>query len=87
MRIGPMEIIIVLVIVVLIFGIGKLPELGKSLGQGLRSFKKAQDEMDTEVKSIKTSMEGKPVVAAKEMGPTTECPTPSPPPAPSNDED
>ena len=88
MKIGPMEIVIVLLIVVLIFGIGKLPELGKSLGQGLRSFKKAQDEMDTEVKSVKASLEDKPAATAKEMpGPTTECPTPPPLPAPSNDED
>ncbi len=88
MKIGPMEIIIVLVIVILIFGVGKLPELGKSLGQGLRSFKKAQDEVDTEVKSIKTSMEDKPAAAAeKTLGPTTDCPAPPPPPAPRNDED
>ncbi|ADJ26153.1 twin-arginine translocation protein, TatA/E family subunit [Dehalogenimonas lykanthroporepellens BL-DC-9] len=50
MRIGPTEIIIVLVIVMLVFGIGKLPELGKSMGEGLRSFKKAQDDVTSEVK-------------------------------------
>ncbi len=87
MRIGPMEIIIVLVIVILIFGVGKLPELGKSLGQGLRSFKKAQDEVDTELKSIKESVADKPAAAAKEMGPTTDCPVPPPPPPPQNDEE
>ncbi|MEN8614563.1 twin-arginine translocase TatA/TatE family subunit [Dehalogenimonas sp. THU2] len=61
MRIGPTEIIIVLIIVILIFGIGKLPELGKSLGQGLRSFKSAQEDLDKQVKSVKSTIENKPV--------------------------
>ncbi len=38
-NIGPMEIIIVLVIVLLIFGPKRLPGLGKQLGTGMREFK------------------------------------------------
>ena len=38
-NIGPMEIAIVLVIVLVIFGPKKLPELGKSMGRGIREFK------------------------------------------------
>jgi sec-independent protein translocase protein TatA len=37
--IGPLEIIIVLVIVLLIFGPKRLPDLGRSLGSGMREFK------------------------------------------------
>jgi sec-independent protein translocase protein TatA len=37
--IGPMELIIVLVIALFIFGPKKLPELGRSLGGGMREFK------------------------------------------------
>jgi sec-independent protein translocase protein TatA len=37
--IGPMEIGIVLVIALIVFGPKKLPDLGKSLGKGLREFK------------------------------------------------
>jgi len=86
MKIGPMEIIIVLVIVILIFGIGKLPQIGKSLGEGLRSFKKAQDEVDTEVKSVKASMEEKSV--AKGQTPSnTEAQPPPPPPPPRNEDE
>jgi sec-independent protein translocase protein TatA len=48
--VGPLEIIIVLVIVLLIFGPKRLPDLGRSLGRGLREFKdsvtsKDQDEL------------------------------------------
>jgi sec-independent protein translocase protein TatA len=38
-NIGPMELIIVLVVVLLIFGPKRLPGLGKQLGSGLREFK------------------------------------------------
>jgi sec-independent protein translocase protein TatA len=38
-QIGPLEIIVVLVIVLLIFGPKRLPGLGKSLGSGMRNFK------------------------------------------------
>ena len=36
---GASELLIILVIVVLLFGASKIPELGKSVGQGIRSFK------------------------------------------------
>ena len=39
-QIGPMEIVIVLVIALLVFGPKKLPELGKGLGRGMRDFKR-----------------------------------------------
>jgi sec-independent protein translocase protein TatA len=39
--IGPVEIIIVLVIVLLLFGAKRLPEVGRSLGQGMREFKQS----------------------------------------------
>ncbi len=40
-RIGPLELAIILLIVVLVFGVGKLPELGAALGRGIRDFRKA----------------------------------------------
>lgn len=36
---GPLEIIVILVIVLIIFGPKRLPDLGKSLGRGMREFK------------------------------------------------
>ncbi len=41
---GPQELIIILVIVVVLFGAKKLPELARGLGQGIREFKKAANE-------------------------------------------
>jgi len=43
---GTTELIIILVLVLVIFGAGKLPEIGGALGKGLRSFKKAVQEPD-----------------------------------------
>ena len=40
----PWHLIVVLVIVLVIFGPGKIPELGKSLGDGMRELKKATSE-------------------------------------------
>lgn len=43
---GTTELIIILVLVLVFFGAGKLPEIGGALGKGLRSFKKAANERD-----------------------------------------
>ena len=43
---GTTELVIILVLVLVIFGAGKLPEIGGALGKGLRSFKKATQESD-----------------------------------------
>jgi sec-independent protein translocase protein TatA len=42
--IGPMELIVVLVIALIIFGPKKLPDLGRSLGSGMREFKNSITE-------------------------------------------
>ena len=47
--IGPMELIIVLVIVMIIFGVGKLPEIGGSLGKAIREFRLTQNEKPNEL--------------------------------------
>ncbi len=45
-RLGPMELIIVLVIVMIIFGVGKLPQVGGALGKAIREFRKSQSDKD-----------------------------------------
>jgi sec-independent protein translocase protein TatA len=43
---GTQDLIIIAVIVVVLFGARKLPEIGKGLGQSIRDFKKAMHESD-----------------------------------------
>lgn len=45
---GTQELLIILVLVMIIFGAGKLPQVGSSLGKGLRNFKKGMNETDEE---------------------------------------
>jgi sec-independent protein translocase protein TatA len=42
--IGMPELLVILVIILIIFGAGKLPEIGAGLGKGIRNFKKATNE-------------------------------------------
>jgi sec-independent protein translocase protein TatA len=44
--IGMPELIIILVIILIIFGAGKLPEIGGAIGKGIKNFKKATKEPD-----------------------------------------
>ena len=39
-KLGPLELGIILAIVLVIFGAGRLPEIGSSLGKGIRAFKR-----------------------------------------------
>jgi sec-independent protein translocase protein TatA len=45
---GPLEIVIILVIVLIIFGPKRLPDLGRSLGHGMREFKDSVTGKDKE---------------------------------------
>ncbi len=48
MGIGPREIVIVLLVVLLLFGTRRLGDIGKGLGQGIRNFKKGLNENEAE---------------------------------------
>lgn len=47
---GPQELIVILIIVLVLFGAKKLPELARGLGQGIREFKKAASDSDEQEK-------------------------------------
>ena len=51
MGLGMGELIVILLIVVLFFGGRKLPQLGSSLGESIKNFKKGMKEDDTDKKS------------------------------------
>ena len=65
---GPVELILILVIVTMLFGVGKLPEVFGSVGKGIREFRRNAGDAD-EDKSATTVT---PAVTAK---PTVENPT------------
>ena len=48
--IGPGELVAIVLVVLLLFGGKKIPELMKGLGQGIREFNKAKANIETEVK-------------------------------------
>ncbi|HTR75695.1 MAG TPA: twin-arginine translocase TatA/TatE family subunit [Solirubrobacterales bacterium] len=58
-NIGPLEIIVVLIIALIVFGPKRLPELGNSLGKGIREFKDSvtgdHKDDDDDVKAISAS--------------------------------
>jgi sec-independent protein translocase protein TatA len=49
--IGMPELIIILIIILIIFGAGKLPEIGSGIGKGIKNFKKATHEKPEEIPS------------------------------------
>lgn len=56
-NLGPTELIIILVIVVIIFGVGKLPDIGSALGKGVRQFREATDEIEQASDDVKEAAE------------------------------
>ena len=44
---GPLELIIILVIVMMIFGVGKLPQVGSAMGKALREFKSSTEDIES----------------------------------------
>jgi sec-independent protein translocase protein TatA len=63
---GPLEIIIILIIVLVIFGPKRLPDLGRSLGRGMREFKDSVTGKDKEQERLEASEE-----AVEKPNPTT----------------
>ena len=60
-NIGPMEILVVLIIALIVFGPKRIPELGRSLGKGIREFKGSvtgdndEDDEDKEMRELHQS--------------------------------
>ena len=59
--IGIPELVIILIIILIIFGAGKLPEIGAGLGKGIKNFKKAtiEEEPDPEKSKEQEKIEDK----------------------------
>ena len=52
-HLGPLEIGIILVIILIIFGVGKLPQVGGAIGKSIREFRKARSGEEEETKETK----------------------------------
>lgn len=62
--IGPSELIIILVLALIIFGPGKLPEVGKAIGRSIKEFKAATNAVDEGIKqSLSTTSAPSPAPA------------------------
>ena len=73
---GAPELIIILVIIILIFGVGKLPEVGQALGKGIREFRGAAEAGDD--KKDDDPKPAAPVVEAPRPVAAVEAPQPQP---------
>jgi sec-independent protein translocase protein TatA len=47
-QLGPLELVLILAVVILVFGVGRLSKLGKDLGEGISAFRKGLKQDETE---------------------------------------
>jgi TatA/E family protein of Tat protein translocase len=78
-NLGGQEMFFILLLVLLLFGAKKLPELARGLGSSVREFKKAKDEFDDELR--KTSNDLKVEEPAGKLPARTSAPAPTAQPA------
>ena len=48
LRMGPWELALIFLIILIVFGVGKLPQVGSAIGKGIRAFRKSQAGEDEE---------------------------------------
>jgi sec-independent protein translocase protein TatA len=66
-KFGPLELILILVIVTMLFGVGKLPEVFGSVGRGIREFRKnSTDPLEVEKVETVETVETAPAVEPAE---------------------
>lgn len=58
-RLGPWEIALILVVILFVFGAGKLPQVGSSIGKAIREFRKAQQDEPNRAEKVKNSKAAK----------------------------
>ena len=67
-RLGPWEIALILVIILIVFGVGRLPQVGGAIGKGMRAFRRGQsgeEEVEEEEEKEKEKPKPKKKVAKK----------------------
>jgi sec-independent protein translocase protein TatA len=73
----PLWLLVILAVVLIIFGPGRLPELGGAVGKAMREFRKATNEITSEVTSVTQAKPEPPApTESTAKGPTSEANTP-----------
>ncbi len=75
-QLGPLEILVIFVVALVVFGPQKLPEIGRQVGRGIREFRRVQEHLRSELDDV-LGHDDEPAVA--ESGPTSPD-APAPPP-------
>jgi len=71
-KFGIWEAVIILVVVLIIFGVGKLPQVGNAIGKGLRAFRRGQSGEETSEEAEEVEKEQ--IMAAKRKNPAAKKP-------------
>jgi len=70
---GPLEIGLILVIIVIVFGVGRLPEVGGAIGKGIREFRKASKDDEDATSNVAASADASAQPAAEASADTIFC--------------
>jgi sec-independent protein translocase protein TatA len=68
-NIGATEMIVILLLVLLLFGSKRIPEMAQSLGKGIREFKKSMREIENEVEAPPPAKQAKDTTDKKDVNP------------------
>ncbi|WP_447974840.1 twin-arginine translocase TatA/TatE family subunit [Nitrospira sp. Kam-Ns4a] len=79
---GWMELLLILIIVLIIFGAGKIPQLGEGLGKAIKGFKKSVNEPDTVDVTPSAQTQEQVAQAGQPAAPTQQIPPPAQPAQP-----
>jgi sec-independent protein translocase protein TatA len=76
-KLGPLEIVVILVIVLMVFGVGKLPQIASSIGKSLKSFREGQqgepEETATEEAAVQPKKRRKKAASRVKAGTATKA--------------
>jgi sec-independent protein translocase protein TatA len=85
-NLGGPDLFIILLIVLVLFGAKKLPELARSLGQSMNEFRKAREEFDKELhqagQDMKSSVQNTQPLQPAQQAPPAQSQPPTQPPTP-----
>jgi sec-independent protein translocase protein TatA len=72
--IGWPELIILLVVVLIVFGPGKLPDIGNAIGKGVREFRKASNDLEESIRGDTKKQSSSPPAPAAGPAPSSDRP-------------